>query len=293
MRKALAPTTRRQYARVWNIFLNFMRDRLGGRGPEQVGSVQGWMLFVTHLATERKWKHTTITSALSAISYALKLAGAESYDKSASFPVRAMIKALQREGSPDERRPITLGLLQQLVAAPMGDAFYASLYTAMYTLMFFALLRIGEVCLAQNPKNVLQFEAIEMGGDGGAMVLRMGEYKHSRGQPVQIVLQKCEGKTHCPVSAMRRYLELRGGNPGPLFCYRNGAPVTRSDFVGNFEDHLGWTGVDREGYKSHSFRIGGACFAAEQGLSDAQIRRLGRWKSNAFQKYLRAFTVRR
>ena len=27
--------------------------------------------------------------------------------------------------------------------------------------------------------------------------------------------------------------------------------------------------------------------AAERGLSDAQIRALGRWKSNAFQRYVR------
>ena len=35
-------------------------------------------------------------------------------------------------------------------------------------------------------------------------------------------------------------------------------------------------------YKSHSFRIGGACHAAEQDYSDAQIRALGRWKSDTF-----------
>lgn len=46
-------------------------------------------------------------------------------------------------------------------------------------------------------------------------------------------------------------------------------------------------------YRSHSFRIGVASLAADQGLSDAQIyiffsdaqiRLMGRWKSNAFKK---------
>ena len=41
----------------------------------------------------------------------------------------------------------------------------------------------------------------------------------------------------------------------------------------------------------HSFRIGAASFAAEQGLSDAQIRVLGCWKSNAFHKYIRVSTL--
>ena len=40
-------------------------------------------------------------------------------------------------------------------------------------------------------------------------------------------------------------------------------------------------------YKGHSFRIGAASHAAERGMSDAQIRILGRWKSNAFLKYIR------
>jgi len=34
-------------------------------------------------------------------------------------------------------------------------------------------------------------------------------------------------------------------------------------------------------------RIGAASFAVDAGMSDAQIRDLGRWKSNAFQKYIR------
>ena len=40
-------------------------------------------------------------------------------------------------------------------------------------------------------------------------------------------------------------------------------------------------------YKGHSFRIGTASHAVDRGLSDAQIHALGRWKSNAFQRYIR------
>ena len=34
-------------------------------------------------------------------------------------------------------------------------------------------------------------------------------------------------------------------------------------------------------------KIGAASLAAEKGLSDAQIRHLGRWKSDAFKLYIR------
>ena len=51
----------------------------------------------------------------------------------------------------------------------------------------------------------------------------------------------------------------------------------------NFKDSL-----DPTKYKEHSFRIEAATLAAESGFSDAQIRLLGRWRSNAFRKYIRS-----
>ena len=41
---------------------------------------------------------------------------------------------------------------------------------------------------------------------------------------------------------------------------------------------LAFCDLDCSSYKSLSFRIGAASLAAENGLSDAQIRDLGRWK---------------
>ena len=45
------------------------------------------------------------------------------------------------------------------------------------------------------------------------------------------------------------------------------------------------TNLDTKRIKPHFFRIGGASFAMHAGLSDAQIRALGRWKSDVFLKY--------
>ena len=44
--------------------------------------------------------------------------------------------------------------------------------------------------------------------------------------------------------------------------------------------------LDPSRYKGHSFRIA-ATYAIEQGVSDDKIKHLGRWKSDAFKKYIR------
>ena len=54
---------------------------------------------------------------------------------------------------------------------------------------------------------------------------------------------------------------------------------------------LTFCGLDNSHYKPHSFRIGAASFPADQGFTDAQIRGLGRWKSDAFKVYLHSSSL--
>ena len=100
------------------------------------------------------------------------------------------------------------------------------------------------------------------------------------------------GKTDLSaITALVQFLDLRKTNAGPLFCYRDGTAVTRTHFDQVLRKCLKMVGLDSSKYKGHSFRIGAATSAAEDGtqcMSDAQIRSLGRWNSNAFQKYIRS-----
>lgn len=40
-------------------------------------------------------------------------------------------------------------------------------------------------------------------------------------------------------------------------------------------------------FRPHSFRIGRATDRAKQGVSESEIKALGRWESRAFQNYIR------
>ena len=91
----------------------------------------------------------------------------------------------------------------------------------------------------------------------------------------------------CPMQLLLDYLALRGNQQGALFLTQVRTPVTRDAFALQLSEAIRFCGLDPARYKGHSFRIGAASYAAEQGMSDSQIRTLGRWKSNAFHKYIR------
>jgi len=50
---------------------------------------------------------------------------------------------------------------------------------------------------------------------------------------------------------------------------------------------LSLTGYQAQHYSSHSFRKGGAVSLQQHGVEDSIVRRIGRWKSDAFHLYVR------
>ena len=95
------------------------------------------------------------------------------------------------------------------------------------------------------------------------------------------------GEMYCPVYALSEYMSYRGKNPRPLFLWR-WKPLSRKDFVSSLKLLLSIAGIPNERFNSHSFRIGAATSCAVKGVSDAQIRQLGHWHSDAFKRYIRS-----
>ena len=112
------------------------------------------------------------------------------------------------------------------------------------------------------------------------------DFKHNYNQrPFSVVINRCNN--FCPVHVILAYLSLRGSGPGPLSRLADGFPVSRAIFIDKLSMAIKYCGLDPSRYKSHSFRIGAASYAADAGMSDSQIRALRRWKSDAFHKYIR------
>ena len=85
----------------------------------------------------------------------------------------------------------------------------------------------------------------------------------------------------CHVALLSQYFTLRGFGPGAISLSEDGLPVSRSFFSNQLLRACHLCGLDPSRYKGHSFRIGAASYAADQGFSDTRIM-LGRWKSSAF-----------
>ena len=114
-----------------------------------------------------------------------------------------------------------------------------------------------------------------------ALKCTLSDFKHNYNQrPFSLVINR--QIPFCPVQLVLEYLAPKGCKPGPVFILADGSAVTRTQFTEQLSIAFKYCGLNPSRYKGHSFRIGTASYAAEAGMSHAQIRALGRWKSNAF-----------
>ena len=90
----------------------------------------------------------------------------------------------------------------------------------------------------------------------------------------------------CPIQAIVPYLIIRATQPGPLFVFSDGSYLTRQRFTSSITSTLQRAGINDKQYNTHSFRIGAVTTAKEAGVSDVEIKMLGRWKSSAYQLYV-------
>ena len=197
----------------------------------------------------------SITSTLSAILYIHKFH--EVADPTAAFVIRKLLQgATKLRPSVDSRAPITTYILYLLVrSAPnVTDCCYHNmLISAMYLFIFHAFLRIGEIVVSSENQKTTVLHVHQVTISLTECIVVFYTYKHYNG-PVSLVISADDSS------------ELRGSAPGHL--------------------SLRWAGLSTTIYKSNSFRMGGTT-AAMMGVADEDIQRMGRWKSQAFKKYIR------
>ena len=162
-----------------------------------------------------------------------------------------------------------------------------------FLLCFFGFLRSGEITIpdasSYDPSVHLNFNDIAADNPTSPKILQI-RIKASKTDPFRQGVNIHIGRTDnslCPVSALLKYLIVRGTAPGLLFHFQDNAPLTKSKFTAKFRELLLLAGMDPKHYAGHSFRIGAASTAAAKGIEDSLIQTLGRWKSSAYLTYVR------
>jgi integrase len=257
------------------------------------------MRFATFLANNHlTWQ--TIKTYLSGVRHYLLAFDLESPFSDQHLPrLQLLLKGIKRYSSkttsPRQRLPITPEILQailQILQKQPSDHDNIMIWAAM-NLCFFGFLRSGEICCpsttAHDPTWHLCIADIAIDSKRDTTTL-LAKIKGSKTDPFRMGVTIAVGKTSeavCPIKAMLPYLALRGGQPGPLFKFASGEFLTRHLFVQQVRRLLQSAGFQPASYAGHSFRIGAATTAAKKGIPDNIIQTLGRWKSSAYQSYIR------
>ncbi len=193
----------------------------------------------------------------------------------------------------DGRLPITFQILNLLVPAlqhTVSSLYDRVLLQAMFLLAFHAFLRVGEITVSSHSANhALLYQDISfefVGGKVSGIIISLEHFKHSSAQARMFV--KANSASHlCPANALLAFLKLRGAHQGPLFTIAPRCAVSRSFFSQALSSVIQYIGLDPRRYKSHSFRIGAATTAQLLGHTSQEIKSMGRWRSDAFSRYIR------
>jgi len=290
IQNSICQSTKKSYIKSANKFNNFVNYyyHKDCSFPVNFTHLQQFVAFL-HCA---KIQPSSVQTILSAINFIQKsVDGPDIFQHFFINRIMMGYKKLSISHS-DARQPITVDILFQLCSAinHISTCTYTKiLIQSMFLLSFYALLRVGEITvtsqLTPNP-NLLMRDNLSICPSTGQVTVIFTAFKHSvPGSPTTLVISPNSGLYSLPIT-LANYLRQRGSLPGPLFLYKKAA-VSRNFYNNILQQCLKFIGLDQSKYKTHSFRIGSATSAAERGISALQLQHMGRWRSNAYQKYIR------
>ncbi|KAJ3711585.1 hypothetical protein C8R42DRAFT_689012 [Lentinula raphanica] len=221
----------------------------------------------------------------------------ESDHERINFSLRGLLNAFGPRKKP-VRPPITTGMLWALKhSLNMNDPFDACIW-AIATSAFWGMMRFGEVSFKSrsafdSSRHLRRCDAIFGKDLDGVEYIRldMREAKSARNGEIQNIFLT-GGEDLSAIKALRNLAKVVPAGPtDPLFSWRDRMneirPMVKSRALERINGILaarGWGTAF-----GHSFRIGGASHYLAQKVDPEIVRLAGRWKSMAYETYIRAF----
>ena len=293
---ALATSSHKTYKAAENKYLTFCNNF----SLQPLPSSEALLCYFVACLGQQGLAHSTIRTYLSGVRQLQISHGFPelSFDKMPRL--RQILKGVQVEQgkqgkSPRCRLPITPAILRKLRAVWLAEnpSFNDIMLWAACAVTFFSFCRSGEVTVEKEDQYDatahLSYGDIAVDNPAAPAVISI-MIKKSKTDQGRKGVKVFIGKTSddlCPVAALLFYLPLRGAEPGPLFRWESGIPLSKSKFVEHVREGLTKAGLPVMDYAGHSFRIGAATTAAVMGLEDSAIQTLGRWESSSYKRYIR------
>ena len=292
----LAASTLRTYSAGQIRFTNFCNELKVTALPATEATL---ILFATYLATINI-SHATIKVHLAGVRHMHVSAGLFSFfDKQLTPRLQLTLKGIQKNQAitqpPRIRLPITLQLMGNIktLLAKQPSSYYNIMIWAACCLAFFGFLRVGEFIVPADDQYDeschLSLSSISVDSRVNPQLLKI-IIKQSKTDPFRkgvSVFLGATGENLCPVRGILPYLAIRGTHLGPLFIFEDGRSLIRHRFSSALNGLLNQLHMDTQSYNTHSFRIGAATTARQANIPDPIIKMLGRWKSHAYQSYIK------
>ena len=278
-----APRTRAGYGSAIKRYLSFTTAH--GLDPLQL-TEQLVLRYVAFLHTQ-KLAPATIKNYLSAIRAWIISMGLP--EPNIWTPrVHLAWRALSRDHPPPHQSsPINYHILSLMFSSLSPSRDHLLIASAL-ALQYYACLRASELCanptlgmvplrshisfIFSNSSPVLVYQCISSKTAVHGFQVHVG----------------CSGNPICAVCILHHYLSSHPIPPShPLFQFSSGHLLTYPVYNAIIKRLIRLAGLNPASYSTHSIRAGAATQAASAGLSPDDIKRLGRWRSQAYMVYLR------
>ena len=193
---------------------------------------------------------------------------------------------------PIERKLLNL-ILFEIQRIHTKQPYLELLYKSLFAISYFGLLRIGEVTKGSH---VIKAKDVHIGVNKNKILLVLYSSKthgkESRPQKVKIEAVEDNQKItfFCPFQLLRSYMRIRGTfkeDSDQLFVFHDNSPVLPKHARCLLKSCLKNLGLNEKLYNFHSLRIGMVTSLIRNNQNFEDVKRAGRWRSNAVYKYLK------
>lgn len=270
---AKASATRRAYAIGWRDFVAFTSGLQSVDGataaslPAEPATVA---LFLNHLAFDRSLAPSTIAQRLAAIRYQHDQAriASPTTDPLVVETMRGIRRRLA-DRKVKRKDALTLADLERILSN-LPDTAGGRRDAALLCVGLFGAFRRSELA-------TLDLADMELDQARGAVLTLRRSKTDQEGVGMDKVLPFKNGRQCCPVGALRRWLDVRGDAPGPLFSsVGKGGKVTTRRLCGRDVARVIVRAAERAGINAaelggHSLRIGFVTECRRRGVDSAAI----------------------